>query len=456
MKSTRPSAIRASAARPALVVGFGTPPASGAETHSTKSVSAACTSRSTSPPASSPTSISVAAEEDQHRRVALGERDPDVAAHRGGELGPQRRRRGRAARRPSRRRTGRPTSRSSTCMGGHAATVGSGPCARCPWLARARALRGRRARASAPRPRRRSRRSLLERCATTPADAADVVLAVPAALAFALAAALARRWVPDPWATRGGLLVALSPLGFALGSGVAAGRARRRAARRRPAARAARPRRGDRGARPRRRRLPRAGAVVRPRLRARVRAAPARAGARGPRGAGGRLLGAARARGRRRVGGGARRRRHAAGARGHPRRRHRARSGASIVDVLRWAPLLALAFVGAYLLLRSRRERVSRAIPARRDAEVAAALTGIDAAGAARRARRSGRSAPGAGVPLAAALRAWGLQRVPRVGASRAGRLALTAWMIVALANGDAGGWLDVRSSRPVRPAGPR
>ena len=47
-----------------------------------------------------------------------------------------------------------------------------------------------------------------------------------------------------------------------------------------------------------------------------------------------------------------------------------------LVDVLGGAPILALAFVGAALLVRSRVERVSRAIPARRDAEVAAALTG--------------------------------------------------------------------------------
>ena len=38
LKSTRPSAMRASAARPALLVGFGTPPASGAETTRTRSV----------------------------------------------------------------------------------------------------------------------------------------------------------------------------------------------------------------------------------------------------------------------------------------------------------------------------------------------------------------------------------------------------------------------------------
>ncbi|MGI8622579.1 MAG: hypothetical protein ACR2NB_03615, partial [Solirubrobacteraceae bacterium] len=42
--------------------------------------------------------------------------------------------------------------------------------------------------------------------------AVELVLAAAMALAFGLGAALARRWVPDPWATRGVLAVALSPL----------------------------------------------------------------------------------------------------------------------------------------------------------------------------------------------------------------------------------------------------
>ena len=42
--------------------------------------------------------------------------------------------------------------------------------------------------------------------------------------------------------------------------------------------------------------------------------------------------------------------------------------------LLRWAPVLALAFVGAWLLLRSRREHVAAAIPQRREAERVAEL----------------------------------------------------------------------------------
>ncbi|HET8951445.1 MAG TPA: hypothetical protein VFN44_13085, partial [Solirubrobacteraceae bacterium] len=42
--------------------------------------------------------------------------------------------------------------------------------------------------------------------------------------------------------------------------------------------------------------------------------------------------------------------------------------------LLRWAPILALGFVGAWLLWRSRREHVASAIPARREAERVAEL----------------------------------------------------------------------------------
>ena len=42
--------------------------------------------------------------------------------------------------------------------------------------------------------------------------------------------------------------------------------------------------------------------------------------------------------------------------------------------LLRWAPVLALGFVGAWLLWRSRREHVASAIPARREAERVAEL----------------------------------------------------------------------------------
>ena len=96
--------------------------------------------------------------------------------------------------------------------------------------------------------------------------------------------------------------------------------------------------------------------------------------------------------------------------------------GRVVVDVLRWAPLLALAFLGAYLLLRSRRERVSRAIPARRDAEVAAALAGLMLL-TLWTVAAFGSLGPGAGVPLGGRLRRLGdAARAARRDDPRAGR----------------------------------
>lgn len=264
-----------------------------------------------------------------------------------------------------------------------------------------------------------------------------VVLAVPAALAFALAAAIARRWVPEPWATRGVLAVAVSPLGFALTSGA------------RPDAPAAALLAGgvvlalrarDHATRPRVMgaaaclalapwfglvyaiaALPpfaaleswalRRGRPLLAFLALEVAAATAVA-----------IAGVDRPRGQR-------------AADGPPE---------VLSDVLRACPFLVLAFAGGYLLVRSRRERVSRAIPARRDAEVAAALVGATVL-IVWAVASFGPVGPGAGVPLAAALGAWGLRRFPRAGALLAlVTVALTAYIGVRLATGDAAGWTFV------------
>ena len=98
----------------------------------------------------------------------------------------------------------------------------------------------------------------------------------------------------------------------------------------------------------------------------------------------------------------------------------------SRVGLLRWAPFLALAFLGAWLLWRSRRERVARAVPEQADARrrgraaaarpccaqvLTAAFLAPFLAGpwfpGARPSRRS---------RCAAALAAWGLRHAPRVG----------------------------------------
>jgi hypothetical protein len=129
--------------------------------------------------------------------------------------------------------------------------------------------------------------------------------------------------------------------------------------------------------------------------------------------------------------------------------------------LVRWAPVLALGFWAAWLLWRSRREGLARVLPEQREAEAAAglalavcgfalvavvlALRGIDGTGF-----------PGAtfaaALPAAGALCAWGLRRARRVGAVL-GALTLTgsAWLVIALRTGSAASWDSV----PDAPWGP-
>jgi hypothetical protein len=129
--------------------------------------------------------------------------------------------------------------------------------------------------------------------------------------------------------------------------------------------------------------------------------------------------------------------------------------------MLRWAPVLALAFWAAWLLWRSRREGLARALPGQREAEAAAglaiavcgaqilavvlAMRGIDGAGF-----------PGAtfaaALPAAGALCAWGLRRARRDGALL-GLLTLagSAWLVLALRTGSSGSW----DTPPDAPWGP-
>ena len=97
--------------------------------------------------------------------------------------------------------------------------------------------------------------------------------------------------------------------------------------------------------------------------------------------------------------------------------------------LLRWAPLVALVFFAGWLLYRSRRDQLARVAPARREAEACAALLlGVVGAHVVVVAMLSGGGLRGAmfpGVPLVtvlpaiAALSAWGLRHVPRaVGAA--------------------------------------
>jgi hypothetical protein len=106
------------------------------------------------------------------------------------------------------------------------------------------------------------------------------------------------------------------------------------------------------------------------------------------------------------------------------------------------APAALLALPALVLLARSRRSGVSRAVPARRDAEVGAALTAV-AVGALAAAAAVAPIGPEAGVPLAAALGAWAARALPAAGLLAAlATAALTTTALVALAAGDAAGWL--------------
>ena len=117
------------------------------------------------------------------------------------------------------------------------------------------------------------------------------------------------------------------------------------------------------------------------------------------------------------------------------------------IGLLRWAPVVVLAFLGIWLLWRSRRQRLARLVAERRDAEHAAFLAlavcasqVLVAAFASR--TLSGDWFPGAqliaALPCAVPLVAWGLRRAPRVGAVLAGlTVATSAWVVL---SGD--GWL--------------
>jgi hypothetical protein len=129
--------------------------------------------------------------------------------------------------------------------------------------------------------------------------------------------------------------------------------------------------------------------------------------------------------------------------------------------LLRWAPVLALAFWAAWMLWRSRREGIARALPARREAEAAAGLAvavcvaQVVAVVLARRGL-DGPGFPGttfvAALPAAGALCGWGLQRARRVGAVLGAlTVAASAWLLIGLATGAAAS-LDAPPDAPWGP----
>ncbi|MDX6720254.1 MAG: hypothetical protein QOJ63_2508, partial [Solirubrobacteraceae bacterium] len=129
--------------------------------------------------------------------------------------------------------------------------------------------------------------------------------------------------------------------------------------------------------------------------------------------------------------------------------------------LLRWAPVLALAFFALWLLWRSRRDRLAQALPEHRDVEVAATLCALVCAAQLVVAgfvapTMFGFWFPGRylvpALPLAVALVAWGLRHARRVGAALVALTLVTSiWWYAELRLG--GGAIVGPSSRA--PLGP-
>lgn len=131
------------------------------------------------------------------------------------------------------------------------------------------------------------------------------------------------------------------------------------------------------------------------------------------------------------------------------------------VGLVRWAPILVLSIYGVWLLWRSRRDALSRALPARREAEAVAALA--VAAGTAQLVIAALLSTdlhetfPGrrllAVAPLAAVLVAWASRHLPRLAlVLGALTVATTIWLVARLRLGSIGAWSPPVSSAPWGP----
>jgi hypothetical protein len=130
--------------------------------------------------------------------------------------------------------------------------------------------------------------------------------------------------------------------------------------------------------------------------------------------------------------------------------------------LLRWAPVFALAFVAVWLLWRSRRDRVARAVPEQRDVEAGALLLVLVCAAQVFIAAFISPTLRGpwfgglhlvAALPCASALVAWALRPVPRWCSAPLVVLTLAAsvWLYVELRAGG-GGWAAPGSTAPWGP----
>jgi hypothetical protein len=131
------------------------------------------------------------------------------------------------------------------------------------------------------------------------------------------------------------------------------------------------------------------------------------------------------------------------------------------VGLLRWAPVFALAGVGLWMLVRTRREQLSRALPQHARAEAAALVCAL-ALGAQLivaafiAPTMFGFSFPPrhlvAGLLVAVPLVAWGLRRAPRIGTALGlVGVAASGWLYAETRWGDSG----FAAGRPDAPWGP-
>lgn len=131
--------------------------------------------------------------------------------------------------------------------------------------------------------------------------------------------------------------------------------------------------------------------------------------------------------------------------------------------VLRWAPVIALAFYALWLLWRSHRDHIARLLPERSYVEVAALLCALVCGAQVLVATfiaptMFGFFFPGryllAALPLAVALVAWGLRHAPRTGGVlTAVTLATSVWWYAELRIGG-GATIGPSSSAPLGPLG--
>lgn len=130
--------------------------------------------------------------------------------------------------------------------------------------------------------------------------------------------------------------------------------------------------------------------------------------------------------------------------------------------LIRWAPVLALAVYGIWLLWRSRRDALARMLPERREAESTAGLAlGVGAClllvAAVFGSGATGDRFPGrhlvAAMPGAAILIAWASRHLPRTALALSALTVLTtAWLLVSLRIGADDAWGAPTSSVPWGP----